>query len=342
MLSLLLKPEHLNMSFIRKIVRNDAIKLDPPEVYNWRVFAIACAACFGGTLFGMDIGEKMNRVCECSYTNMTGIIGGVTTMPLFQEEFGYEGKSKLAKSNLSANLVSVMQAGAVVGALVAFPCADKWGRKPSLIGTSVFAFIGGLLQAFSYGHLACFYIGRFVEGLGLGGATMLAPTYVAENAPRGIRGLLVGFYQLFETMGAMIAFFINYGSLLHIKGNGQWIVPLSMQSLPPVLLFCAILFCPESPRWLARQDNWDKASSVLSQVRNLPTTHPYVQAELLEMQTQLEEERSHYSDNGFWSILKECWVIPGNRKRAIMSIGLMTAQQWTGVRLIWLIKPRYR
>jgi hypothetical protein len=32
-----------SMSFIRKVVRNDAIKLDPPEVYNWRVFAIACA-----------------------------------------------------------------------------------------------------------------------------------------------------------------------------------------------------------------------------------------------------------------------------------------------------------
>ena len=84
---------------------------------------------------------------------------------------------------------------------------------------SVFAFVGGLLQAFSYGRLACFYVGRFVEGLGLGGATMLAPTYVSENAPRGIRGLLVGFYQLFETMGAMIAFFIDYGSLLHIKVN---------------------------------------------------------------------------------------------------------------------------
>jgi hypothetical protein len=129
---------------------------------------------------------------------------------------------------------------------------------------------------------------------------------------------------------------INYGSLLHIKGHGQWIVPLSMQSLPPVLLFCAILFCPESPRWLARQDDWDKASKVLSRVRNLPTTHPYVQAELLEMQTQLDEERSHYADNSFWSIMKECWLIPGNRKRAIMSIGLMTCQQWTGVSALFV------
>lgn len=110
-----------------------------------------------------------------------------------------------------------MQAGAFAGALLAEPLADLLGRKPGLLIVAVFAFIGGMLQAFSYGYFACFYVGRFVEGLGLGGATMLAPTYVAENAPRGIRGLLIGFYQLFETMGAMVAFFIDYGSLLHIK-----------------------------------------------------------------------------------------------------------------------------
>jgi hypothetical protein len=31
------------MSFIKRVVHNDAIKLDPPEVYNWRVFALAAA-----------------------------------------------------------------------------------------------------------------------------------------------------------------------------------------------------------------------------------------------------------------------------------------------------------
>ena len=159
---------------------------------------------------------------------------------------------------------------------------------------------------------------------------MLAPTYVAENAPRGIRGLLVGFYQLFETMGAMVAFFINYGSLLHLKGHATWIVPLSMQSLPPLLLFISIFFCPETPRWLASKDNWDKASSVLSTVRQLPTTHPYVQAELLEMKTQLDAERGRSGGNSYWALTKEAWTIPGNRKRAIMVIALMIAQQMTG------------
>ncbi len=110
-------------------------------------------------------------------------------------------------------------------------------------------------------------------------------------------------------------------------------VPLAMQSLPPILIFISILFCPESPRWLARQDNWDQASRVLSTVRGLPADHAYVQAELLELRTQLEEERRSIYGTGFWGIQKECWLVPGNRNRALISIGLMTCQQWTGVSL---------
>jgi MFS family permease len=252
---------------------------------------------------------------------------------LHHSEFGLNNLDGTARANLQANLVTTMQAGAFAGALLANPLADILGRKPGLLIVSVFAFIGGLLQAFSYGIFSCFYVGRFVEGLGLGGATMLAPTYVSENSPRAIRGLLIGFYQLFETMGAMVAFFIDYGSLLHIQGHASWIVPLAMQSLPPVLIFVCILFCPESPRWLASKDNWEKASDVLASVRHLPIDHPYVQQELLELRTQLDEERSSVHGTGFWSIQKEMWLIRGNRKRALMSIGLMVCQQWTGVSL---------
>lgn len=189
------------MTWIQKIIRNKAIKQDPPEVYNWRVFALAVAACSGGTLFGMD----------------TGIIGGVITLPDFKQEFGLDGFNSSVSANLSANLVSTMQAGAIVGALAALPLSEKLGRKRSLMIIAVFAFAGGLIQAFSNGNYGTFYAGRVIEGLGLGGATMLAPVYVSENSPRAIRGLLIGFYQLFETMGAMVAFFIDYGSLLHIK-----------------------------------------------------------------------------------------------------------------------------
>lgn len=36
------------------------------------------------------------------------------------------------------------------------------------------------MQAASSGHLAVLYVGRVIEGLGLGAATMLTPVYISE------------------------------------------------------------------------------------------------------------------------------------------------------------------
>lgn len=186
------------------------------------------------------------------------------------------------------------------------------------------------MQAAASGQIAAIFVGRFIAGLGVGCASMVTPLYVSENAPRAIRGALTGIYQLFITCGIMLAFWINYGSLLHISGDAVYIVPLVMQGLPAVLLFGSMWMCNESPRWLARKDRWDEAASTLSLVRGLPSTHPYVAGELSEIQEQLEHERRLIGDAKFKDLMREMWTIPGNRKRALISVGLMICQQMTG------------
>ena len=89
-----------------------------------------------------------------------GIIGGVLTLPAFKKEFGISHLSKLGASNLSANIVSVMQAGAFAGALIANPISDKLGRKPALLIAAFFAGAGAIMQAASSGAIACLYVGR--------------------------------------------------------------------------------------------------------------------------------------------------------------------------------------
>jgi sugar porter (SP) family MFS transporter len=308
---------------LRRVVRNDAIKVDPPEIYNWRVLALAASACFAGALFGVD----------------AGIIGGVLVMPDFQREFGLDQKSASAQADLQGNLVTTMQSGAIAGSLVCSQFADRWGRKPALLAVAITGFIGGLLQAFSFGNYACFYIGRFVEGIGLGAGTMLAPTYVAENSPRAIRGFLVGFFQLLLVMGGMMAYFINYGALLHLSPKATWMVPLACQSICPALLFFSMLFCPESPRFLAGKDRWDAATAVLSDVRHLPSDHAYIQQELLELKTQLEQERAIMQGATFWDLNKECWLVPGNRNRALLTIAMLIGNQWSGTGAINYYAP---
>jgi sugar porter (SP) family MFS transporter len=193
-----------------------------------------------------------------------------------------------------------------------------------------------LHASFSYDLLTC---PRFIAGLGLGAATMVTPTYVSECAPRGLRGALTGLYQLFETIGAMLAFWISYGSLLHIKGEGMWAVPLAFQAFPAILLVIGMCFCSETPRFLAKKDNWEQATAVLARTRNLPAEHPYVQAELTEMRAQLEEERRLIGGSGWGDLFKEMVTVPSNRKRALISFLLMVCQQLTGTNAVNFYAP---
>lgn len=48
------------------------------------------------------------------------------------------------------------------------------------------------------------------------------------------------------------------------------------------------------------------------------------------MAEQLDMERRLVGEATWWTLFKEMWMIAGNRKRALISIGLMVCQQVTG------------
>ncbi|KAI3324667.1 MFS sugar transporter-like protein [Xylariaceae sp. AK1471] len=308
---------------LNKIVKNEAMKTDPKEIYGWRVFLLACSACFGAASFGWD----------------SGVIGGVIKLTPFVDDYKLGDPKTVASANLQANIVSVLQAGCFVGALAAFPLADLWGRKWCLVYASIFTLVGVVLQAAASGHLEPLYIGRFVAGLGVGASSVVNPIYVSENAPRAIRGLLTGMYQLFIVTGSLIAFWTNFGASLHLKGATQYVVPLAVQGLPALFLFSLMLICNESPRYLARKDKWEEAKRVLKRLRQLPDDHPYLQEEFQEIADQLESERRLMGDANFWSLQKEMWTVKTNRHRAILSILLMVFQQLTGTNAINVYAP---
>lgn len=135
------------MGLLQRIIRNEAMKNDPPEIYGWRVFVVVATACLGGMLFGMD----------------TGTIGGVLVLPAFEKAFHLENLSKMESATLSANIVSALQAGCFLGALVAWPIADKIGRRPALIIAPAIATAGIVMQVGSSGYLQAIYVGRYTS-----------------------------------------------------------------------------------------------------------------------------------------------------------------------------------
>lgn len=312
--------------FFRKIVKNDAMRNDPEEIYGWRVIALVCASCFGGMTFGWDIGA----------------IGGVLAMQDTQDRFGYGDASQSTKDNNDQNIVSTLQGGCFVACFITPWITDRYGRRWCLFAVGIITSIGVIMQAASSatGNFAAMFVGRFVAGLGVGAASMLTPLYVSECAPRAVRGGLTSLYQLFIVTGTMLAFWINYGSLAHISGQAVFIVPLVLQAVPAVLLSVGMFFVPESPRWCAKQDDWEKCTAILSRLRNLSPDHTYLQNEVQDMAQQLDHERRLVGDTSTMTLLKEMWLVPSNRKRAIISIALMIAQQLTGVNAVNYYAPQ--
>jgi len=78
-----------------------------------------------------------------------------------------------------------------MGALIAAPIADKFGRKPSITFWCLIFCVGVIVQITTSSHWYQVAIGRWVAGLGVGGLSVLTPMYQSETAPRYVRGALV-------------------------------------------------------------------------------------------------------------------------------------------------------
>lgn len=131
----------------------------------------------------------------------------------------------------------------------------------------------------------------------------------------------------------MLGFWINYACDQTISDatQTQWIVPLGLQLVPGVLLAVGMLFCPESPRWLARKDRWEAAEAVLVNLRGLPADSEYIREELSEIRQQVEERTANRMTlaESFKRLIQK-----GVRNRVLIGLLLMMCQNMTGVNII--------
>lgn len=164
-------------------------------------------------------------------------------------------------------------------------------------------------------------------GLGVGLLSAIVPLYQAETAPKWIRGTIVGTYQLAITIGLFLAAIVNNAT----KGRddtGSYRIPIAIQFLWSLIIVGGMLFLPETPRFLIKQDKHDKAAAALARIRRLEPTHPAVQEELAEIETNYRYEQS-IAKKDFFAIFKG-----SVGKRLITGCALQGLQQLTGINFI--------
>ncbi|KAK1689551.1 quinate permease [Colletotrichum godetiae] len=296
---------------------------DPSEVRNWRIHMIAIIASMSAIAMGYD----------------TSVIGGTMALDSFRRDFDLADSSPVVRDTLQGNIVSTFQAGCFFGALLMFPMAEWLGRKKAIMISALVFLVGGTLMTASHGEIGLLIAGRAIAGLGIGATSLIVPVYISEISPPSIRGRLVGLFEIASQGGGMCGFWVNYAVDRTISDSTQtqWIVPLGLQLLPGVLLFFGIFICPESPRWLAKNDRWEDAKKVLVHIRELPADHDYVSTEINDIKRQVEDSSANRMTKS--QMFKRLFE-KGSRNRIGIGLLLMACQNLTGVNIITYYSPR--
>lgn len=157
----------------------------------------------------------------------------------------------ILSDNTSSLITALLSAGTLVGALAQAPVSDYLGRKPSMLVWAVFFTIGAVIQTSSGlsdtvgANLSQIYAGRFFAGVGVGALSGLSPLYLAETAPKSIRGAMVSCYQLLIIFGIFLSYAISYGSA-QLTTSASWRIPVGLQCAWGLLLVAIMVMLPES------------------------------------------------------------------------------------------------
>ena len=269
--------------------------------------AIVAVATIGGFLFGYD----------------SGAVNGT------QE--GLRTAFNLSDAGLGFTVGSLL-IGCFIGAFFAGRLADLMGRRNTMMLAALLFLAGALVQGFAHAQ-QLFVIARLCGGMAVGAASVLSPAYISEVAPASIRGRLTTIQQIMIIIGLTIAFVVNYflAASAGISTNAfwggieAWRWMYLMQAIPAAIFLVALIFIPESPRYLVSKGRDEAAESVLSKLFGSGVAR----SKLSEIRaTFAEDHRPRLSDlkgNGLFGIRPIVWA----------GIMLAVFQQLVGINVIF-------
>ncbi|CCD22446.1 glucose sensor NDAI_0A02890 [Naumovozyma dairenensis CBS 421] len=269
----------------------------------------------GGFLFGYDTG-LINSITEMNYVK--------THLTPNHEYF---------TSTEMSILVSFLSLGTFIGALSAPIISDSYGRKLTIMMSTIIIFsIGNSLQVGASG-MVLLVVGRVISGLGIGLISAVVPLYQAEAAHKSLRGAIISTYQWAITWGLLVSSAVAQGT--HNRTDAtSYRLPLGLQYVWSFILAIGMIFLPESPRYYVLKDELDKAAEALSFLRRVPIHDSGLLEELVEIKATYDYESS-FGSTTFWDCFLTTKTRPKQTLRMFTGIAIQAFQQFSGINFIF-------
>jgi SP family xylose:H+ symportor-like MFS transporter len=273
----------------------------PKPPFNLYLLGCTLVAALGGLLFGFD----------------TAVISG--TVDALRAKFA------LSDGLLGFTVASAL-IGTILGSLGAGKPADAWGRRMTLAGIGGLYFVSAVGCAFAWDWWSLLAF-RLIGGLAVGGASVVAPLYIAEISPAHCRGRMVAITQFNVVLGILLAYLSNYliGGLN--LGATEWRWMFGIEALPAALFFLLIFLTPQSPRWLVGRGRLVEAADVL---KRCGTDSLGVDEEIREIQHSMD--LAHHS-------LREPFYCRRYLKPILLAVAMGAFNQLSGINAVLYYTP---
>jgi MFS family permease len=154
--------------------------------------------------------------------------------------------------------------GAVIGAGVGGPMADRLGRKKLMLADMMIIGAGASISALASGP-AMLFMGQLLVGIGVGIDFPVSSSYVSEVLPKRNRARMVVATIACQSVGMLFAAGITLALLK--SGSAQpWRLFLATEGAVALLFFLSRLFATESPHWLISRGKFTEAAQAFIRI----------------------------------------------------------------------------
>lgn len=278
---------------------------------NRRAIAYCLVAAIGALCYGYD---------TIYYTGIQG-------MTWFARDYGVQGPDgsySLGTTFLSVS-ASIIYVGELVGAIVAAPVNEAFGRRVVFLSASLCIIAGAIVQTCSFGSHPVFYVGRVLVGLGVGQFTATCLIYIGEVAPSAIRGPALMCFQFMQSISQLVGACVNQGTQ-SIPSAKSYRIPMALLVVLPGIMVICLIFTPESPVWYMTKDKREAALKALRRINHSNRSYdPSADMEVIDAQVQLAREQA--KDATWASLITD----PVERRKLFYACGAMFVQQINGI-----------